>query len=168
MKVEDDCTLPGHPEVFVVGDLVDLGELPGVSQVAIQSGRHAADTIRAQARGRHDTPAVPLPRLRHDGDDLALPRAWLRSAGVRLAGFPAWLLWLVVHLGSAHGFQAPPFSLLQLDRRACSAAVAPSASSLCSRCSGGTPWQRNRRLPDRGTTHVNEKDTIPDQTPMVS
>ena len=48
VKVDDDCTLPGRPEVFVVGDLMHLRQLPGVSQVAIQSGRHAADTIRCR------------------------------------------------------------------------------------------------------------------------
>ena len=88
----------------MIGDLMSLGELPGVSQVAIQSGRHAADTIRRQARGRHDTPAVPLPQLRDDGDDLAFPRAG-RDRPVRLAGFPAWVLWLVVHLAALTGFK---------------------------------------------------------------
>jgi NADH dehydrogenase len=45
VKVEADCTLPGHPEVFVIGDLMSLNDLPGVTQVAMQSGRHAARTI---------------------------------------------------------------------------------------------------------------------------
>jgi NADH dehydrogenase FAD-containing subunit len=46
-----DQTLPGHPEVFVVGDLMSLDGLPGVAQVAIQSGRHAAATIRRRLAG---------------------------------------------------------------------------------------------------------------------
>jgi NADH dehydrogenase len=45
VKVEPDCTLPGHPEVFVIGDLMSLDQLPAVAQVAIQSGGHVAHTI---------------------------------------------------------------------------------------------------------------------------
>src|SRR5262249_23753099 len=52
VKVLPDCTLPGRPEVFVVGDLMSLDGLPGVAEVAMQSGMHAADTIKARQRGR--------------------------------------------------------------------------------------------------------------------
>ena len=75
VKVEADLTLPGHPEIFVVGDLMSLDRLPGVSQVAIQSGRHAAQHHHRPACGRLDPSAVPVPRSRVDGDDLPLPRA---------------------------------------------------------------------------------------------
>ena len=51
VEVLPDCTLPGHPEVFVIGDLMSLDGLPGVAQVAIQSGRHAAATIARRLRG---------------------------------------------------------------------------------------------------------------------
>ena len=46
IKVKPDCSLPGHPEVFVVGDMMNFNDLPGVSEVALQSGLHAADVIR--------------------------------------------------------------------------------------------------------------------------
>ena len=52
VHVRPDCTLPGRPEVFVVGDLMSLDGLPGVAQVAIQSGRHAAETIIRRLRWR--------------------------------------------------------------------------------------------------------------------
>ena len=104
VKVEDDCSLPGHPEVFVVGDLMNLGELPGVSQVAIQSGRHAADTIRRRLKG--DTTHRPL-RYRNFGTMATISRfrAVTAIGRVRIAGFPAWLLWLVVHLAALTGFK---------------------------------------------------------------
>ena len=104
VKVEDDCSLPGHPEVFVVGDLMNLGELPGVSQVAVQSGRHAADTIRRRLQG--DTTRRPL-RYRNFGTMATISRfrAVTAIGRVRLAGLPAWLLWLVVHLAALTGFK---------------------------------------------------------------
>ncbi len=116
VKVEDDCTLPNHPEVFVIGDLMNLGELPGVSQVALQSGRHAADTIRRRLKG--DTTRQPF-RYRNYGSmatDLAVPRA-----GRDWPGAPRRLPCLgtlaVRSPRGAHGFQAPPVHFLQLDRR---------------------------------------------------
>ena len=104
VKVDSDCTLPGHPEVFVVGDLMNLDDLPGVSQVAIQSGRHAADTIRRRLVG--DTLLRPF-RYRNYGSMATISRfrALAAIGGVRVAGFPAWVLWLVVHLGALTGFK---------------------------------------------------------------
>ena len=58
VKVQSDCTLPGHPEVFVIGDLMSLDNLPGLAQVAIQSGRHAAETIVRRIAG--DTTQRPF------------------------------------------------------------------------------------------------------------
>jgi len=58
VQVEPDCTLPGHPEVFVVGDLMALDELPGLAEVAMQSGRHVAATIVRRLDG--DTSARPF------------------------------------------------------------------------------------------------------------
>ena len=104
VKVEPDCTLPGHPEVFVIGDLMSLDRLPGVAQVAIQSGRHAAHTIVRRLAG--DTTRRPF-RYRDLGTMATISR--LRAIGVlgklRVAGFPAWLLWLVVHLMTLTGFK---------------------------------------------------------------
>src|SRR5262249_16830177 len=51
VQVRPDCTVPGHPEVFVIGDLMNLDRLPGLAQVAIQSGRHAARTIVRRLHG---------------------------------------------------------------------------------------------------------------------
>ncbi len=104
VQVRPDLTLPGHPEVFVVGDLMSLDGLPGVAQVAIQSGQHAAETVRRRlaAQGR-DRPF----RYRDRGSLATISR--FRAVGtlgrLRVSGFPAWLLWLVVHLVWLTGFK---------------------------------------------------------------
>jgi NADH dehydrogenase FAD-containing subunit len=69
VQVLPDCSLPGHPEVFVVDDLMSLDRLPGVAEVAMQSGRHAAKTIVRRLRGDAKATAVPVPRSGNDGDD---------------------------------------------------------------------------------------------------
>ena len=104
VKVEPDCALPGHPEVFVIGDLMSLDQLPGVAQVAIQSGSHAAHTIIRRLAG--DTTRRPF-RYRDLGTMATISR--LRAIAVlgrlRVSGFPAWVLWLVVHLMTLTGFK---------------------------------------------------------------
>jgi NADH:ubiquinone reductase (H+-translocating) len=104
VKVSSDCSLPKHPEVFVIGDLMSLNNLPGVAQVAIQSGRHAAKTIARRIAG--DTARRPF-RYRDRGTLATISR--FRAIGVlgrlNLSGFSAWLVWLVVHLAALTGFK---------------------------------------------------------------
>ena len=104
VKVEEDCSLPGHSEAFVIGDLMHLNQLPGVSQVAIQSGRHAADTIRRRLTG--DTARKPF-RYRDFGSMATISRfrAVAAIGRTRFAGFPAWVLWLIVHLMALADFK---------------------------------------------------------------
>jgi NADH dehydrogenase len=108
--VEPDLTLPGHPEVFALGDMVRVrdgdGEpqaLPGVAPVAMQEGRHAARSVRAQIAGR---PVEPF-HYRDKGNLATIGRAAAVADLhlVRLSGFPAWLTWLLVHLWYLIGFQ---------------------------------------------------------------
>jgi NADH:quinone reductase (non-electrogenic) len=110
VTVEADLTLPGHPEVFALGDMVRVrgadGEaitLPGVAPVAMQQGRHAAATIRARLRGGAVTPF----RYRDKGNLATIGRAAAVAdvKGLRLSGFAAWVTWLVVHLWYLVGFQ---------------------------------------------------------------
>ncbi|MGD0983463.1 MAG: NAD(P)/FAD-dependent oxidoreductase [Acidimicrobiales bacterium] len=104
VKVHPDCTLPGHPEVFVVGDLMTLDSLPGLAQVAIQSGRYAAATILRRLHG--DTKERPF-HYRDKGTMVTVSRfqAIANIGHIRASGFPAWLLWLVVHLHALTGFK---------------------------------------------------------------
>jgi NADH:ubiquinone reductase (H+-translocating) len=104
VKVEPDCTLPGHPEVFVIGDLMSLEGLPGVAQVAIQSGRHVAETIARRIAG--DTTPRPF-RYRDLGTMATISRfrAIAVRGRLRASGFVAWVSWLVVHLVALAGFK---------------------------------------------------------------
>jgi NADH dehydrogenase len=105
VRVNPDCTLPGFPEVFVIGDLMALDELPGVAQVAIQSGRYAAAQIIHRVAGK----PVEGPFTYHDKGSLATVSRFCAvvSIGhrVRMSGFVAWLLWLGVHLFYLVGFK---------------------------------------------------------------
>jgi NADH dehydrogenase len=99
-----DCSLPGHPEVFVVGDLMALDNLPGVAQVAIQSGEFAARQIARRVHGRATDPEFRY----HDKGELATIARFRGVAAIgriRVSGFPAWVLWLVVHIFYLVGFK---------------------------------------------------------------
>lgn len=111
VPVEADCTVPGHPEVFVVGDMMALDGLPGVAQVAMQSGRHAADQITRRLRGE----PAGRPFRYHDKGSMATIsrfRAIAKIGRVELSGVPAWVLWLVVHLLYLVGFKNRVTTLL--------------------------------------------------------
>jgi NADH:quinone reductase (non-electrogenic) len=104
VQVESDCTLPGHPEIFVIGDLMSLERLPGLAQVAIQSGRHAAATIVRRLDG--DTTPRPF-KYRDRGTMATVARfnAIASIGDIESSGFFAWLLWLAVHLYALTGFK---------------------------------------------------------------
>jgi NADH dehydrogenase len=104
VQVNPDCTLPGHPEVFVVGDLMSLDDLPGLARVAIQSGRHAATTIARRLHG--DITERPF-RYRDRGAMATISRftAIGRIGPIRISGFAGWAIWLAVHLFALTGFK---------------------------------------------------------------
>jgi NADH dehydrogenase len=102
IAVLPDLSLPGHPEVFAVGDMAALNNLPGVAEVAMQGGLHAANTISRRLKGE---PAVPF-KYRDFGSVATLGR-FRAVASVRkrrLSGFPAWVIWFFVHLTFLSGF----------------------------------------------------------------
>jgi NADH dehydrogenase len=104
IEVNDDLTLPGHPEVFVVGDLASLKGYPGVAQVAIQGARYAADQIKRRLAGRESRGPFEY----HDKGSMATISRFSAVASIgslRLSGFVAWLLWLAVHLVYIIGFK---------------------------------------------------------------
>jgi NADH dehydrogenase len=105
INVLPDLTLPGHPEVHVVGDMMALDKLPGVAQVAIQGGRYAADAIQRRIAGRE--PQGPF-RYRDKGNMATISRfsAVADIKGMKFEGFIAWVLWLVVHLFYIVGFKS--------------------------------------------------------------
>jgi len=106
IEVEPDLTLPGHPEVFALGDMVSVrgaDPLPGVAPVAMQQGRYVAAAIRGRLRGREAKPF----HYRDKGNLATIGRAAAVAdvKGLRLSGFIAWVTWLVVHLWYLVGFQ---------------------------------------------------------------
>ena len=105
VSVGPDLTLPGHPEVFALGDMVRLRgvDLPGVAPVAMQQGRYAAAVVRNRLRSRETAPF----RYRDKGNLATIGRASAVAdiKGLRLHGFVAWITWLVVHLWYLVGFQ---------------------------------------------------------------
>ncbi|MFN8160437.1 MAG: NAD(P)/FAD-dependent oxidoreductase [Solirubrobacterales bacterium] len=103
IATEPDCSLPGHPEVFVIGDMASLNDLPGVAEVAMQGGIHAARTISGRLRGRETGEF----RYRDLGSMAMISRfrAIVSFKGLRVSGFPGWLMWLFVHLAFLTGFR---------------------------------------------------------------
>jgi NADH dehydrogenase len=101
VSVEPDLTLPGHPEIQVIGDLANFthqtgGPLPGVAPVAMQQGRYAARRIRKLLRGETVDPF----RYFNKGNlaTIGRNRAVADFGFLRIAGFVAWFLWVFVHL----------------------------------------------------------------------
>jgi NADH:quinone reductase (non-electrogenic) len=110
LEVQPDLTLPGHPEVLAIGDMItirrDDGEtaaLPGLAPVAMQQGRYAARVVQQRLRGRNSHPFHYL-----DKGNLATigkAKAVADLKGLELSGFIAWLTWLFVHLFYLIGVQ---------------------------------------------------------------
>ncbi|MGY1762667.1 NAD(P)/FAD-dependent oxidoreductase [Geodermatophilus sp. SYSU D00779] len=106
IAVQPDLTLPGHPEVHVIGDMANHPDrLPGVAQVAIQGGRYAAEAIRRRTAGKQ--PQGPF-RYRDKGNMATISRfsAVADIKNLKFEGFFAWVLWLVVHLMYIVGFKS--------------------------------------------------------------
>ena len=104
VRVQPDLTLPGHPEVFAIGDMAAVDGVPGVAQAAMQEAAYAVDVIAQRLAGE----PVPKPfRYRDKGSMAAVGRSWaVASIGrLRLAGRPAWVVWAVVHIAFLVGFQ---------------------------------------------------------------
>ena len=104
IAVNPDLTLPGHPEVFVVGDMINLDHLPGVAQVAIQGAKYAAKEIERRLEGK---PSQGPFKYFDKGSMATISRfkAVASIGSLKLTGFVAWLMWLVVHLFYITGFK---------------------------------------------------------------
>ena len=102
--VRDDLTIPGHPEIFVIGDLMTLRKLPGVAEVAMQSGYYAGRRIGRQVTGRK-----PGGRFRYldlgSAAYISRGRAVLSAGPLRLGGFAGWLSWLFIHIAFLTGYR---------------------------------------------------------------
>jgi len=108
VQVEPDLSIPGHPDVFVVGDLAasttDGSPVPGVAPAAMQGGKHAARMIQRDLQARERVPF----RYRNKGDLATIGRnSAIAKFGERLelTGFLAWIFWLFVHILYLAGFR---------------------------------------------------------------
>ena len=112
VTVEPDLTLPAHPEVIAIGDMVRVWDprtgcaqsLPGIAPVAMQQGRYAGRLIRGRLAGE----SQPAFRYRNKGSLATIGRT--RAVAdlpprLRISGLPAWVLWLGVHLFYLIGFE---------------------------------------------------------------
>jgi NADH dehydrogenase len=110
LEVQPDLTIPGHPEVFALGDMITIrrrhaepAALPGVAPVAMQQGRYAGRVVRQRLQGRNSKPFRYL-----DKGNLATigkAKAVADLHGLELTGFIAWATWLLVHLFYLIGVQ---------------------------------------------------------------
>ena len=102
--VGKDCTIPGHPEILVTGDVMSLDKLPGVAEVAMQTGLYAGRKIGHQAQGRaFDKPF----RYRDLGSAAYISRgnAVVSAFGLHFGGFLGWWVWLFIHIGFLTGYR---------------------------------------------------------------
>jgi NADH:ubiquinone reductase (H+-translocating) len=102
--VGKDCTIPGHPEIMVTGDVMSLDKLPGVAEVAMQSGLYAGRRTSHLARGQaFDKPF----KYRDLGSAAYISRgkAVVSAFGLNFGGFLGWWVWLFIHIGFLTGYR---------------------------------------------------------------
>jgi NADH dehydrogenase len=113
VKVLPDLSIPGHPNVFVVGDMAAVEGVPGMAQGAIQGAKYAAKAIKAELKGAD--PAQREPFQYFDKGSMATVSrfsAVAKVGPVEFGGFIAWLAWLVLHLVYLVGFKTKITTLL--------------------------------------------------------
>jgi NADH dehydrogenase len=101
VQVEADLTIPGHPEIFAIGDTVSINAwegkpVPGIAPAAKQQGRHVAETIRARLRGQATGPF----RYKHAGSLAQIGKrlAVIDFGRIKLRGTIAWWIWGIAHI----------------------------------------------------------------------
>jgi len=113
VKVLPDLSIPGHPNVFVIGDMAAVEGVPGVAQGAIQGAKYVANTVRAELGGAD--PADREPFQYFDKGSMATVSRFSAVAKIgplEFSGFIAWLIWLVLHLVYLIGFKTKITTLL--------------------------------------------------------
>ncbi|HYB36951.1 MAG TPA: NAD(P)/FAD-dependent oxidoreductase [Mycobacterium sp.] len=113
VKVLPDLSIPGHPNVFVVGDMAAVEGVPGVAQGAIQGGKYVANTIKAELAGADPVKREPFQYF-DKGSMATVSRfsAVAKIGPLEFGGFIAWLAWLVLHLVYLVGFKNQVTTLL--------------------------------------------------------
>ncbi|MDI3315775.1 MAG: NAD(P)/FAD-dependent oxidoreductase [Mycobacterium sp.] len=180
VKVLPDLTLPGHPNVFVVGDMAAVEGVPGVAQGAIQGGKYAANTIKAELAGADAAQREPFQYF-DKGSMATVSRfsAVAKIGPLEFSGLLAWLAWLVLHLAYLVGFknqlttllswtvtflsnrrsqltitEQQAFARTRLEQLAVLAAEEHRGEATAK--TAGSPASRNR-LPGHGTAHPGQR-----------
>jgi NADH:ubiquinone reductase (H+-translocating) len=104
IAVGKDLSIPGHPEIMVVGDVMSLDKLPGVAEVAMQSGLYAGHRIHREVTGK---PAAGPFKYRDLGSAAYLSRgnAVVEVGRLHFSGFPGWVVWLFIHVAFLTGYR---------------------------------------------------------------
>jgi NADH:quinone reductase (non-electrogenic) len=104
IHVDPDLTIPGHPDIAVTGDLMSLDSLPGVAEVAMQTGHYAGHRIRRAVQGR---PVDKPFRYRDLGSAAYIARgnAVISAGRLKASGFPGWVMWLFIHIAFLTGYR---------------------------------------------------------------
>ncbi|MFD1813609.1 NAD(P)/FAD-dependent oxidoreductase [Rhodococcus gannanensis] len=107
VHVNPDLSLPGFPNVYVIGDMMSLDSLPGLAQVAMQGGKHAAKQVKATIAGTPPEERAPF-KYFDKGSMATISRfsAVAKVGKLEITGFIGWLMWLVVHLMYLVGFRS--------------------------------------------------------------
>ncbi|MDT7761939.1 MAG: hypothetical protein QOC63_1359 [Mycobacterium sp.] len=113
VKVLPDLSVPGHPDVFVVGDMAAVEGVPGMAQGAMQGAKYAAKAIKAELKGADPKDRAPF-RYFDKGSMSTVSRfsAVAKIGPLEFGGFIAWLAWLVLHLVYLVGFKTKITTLL--------------------------------------------------------
>ncbi|MFD4367557.1 NAD(P)/FAD-dependent oxidoreductase [Rhodococcus sp. NPDC058521] len=113
VQVNPDLSLPGHPNVFVVGDMMSLDKLPGLAQVAMQGGKYAANQIKAGLTGARPEDRQPF-KYFDKGSMATISRfsAVAQVGKLEISGFIGWVAWLAIHLMYLVGFRSRLSTLL--------------------------------------------------------
>ena len=104
IEVGPDLSIPGHPEIMVTGDVMSLNKLPGVAEVAMQTGLYAGRRIGHLARGQ----AYDKPFRYHDLGSAAYisrGKAVVSAFKLNFGGFAGWWVWLFIHIGFLTGYR---------------------------------------------------------------
>ena len=104
IKVLPDLTVPGHPEISVVGDMMSRDDLPGVAEVAMQSGLYVAYRIRSDIAGLDDVKPFHYRDL-GSAAYISRGRAVIEFHGLRASGWIGWIGWLLIHITFLTGFR---------------------------------------------------------------
>jgi NADH dehydrogenase len=102
--VRDDLTIDGHPEISVTGDLMSLHKLPGVAEVAMQSGHYAGRRVRRELRGGGSDKPFTYRDL-GSAAYISRGRAVVSAGPLHFGGFPGWVSWLFIHIAFLTGYR---------------------------------------------------------------